>query len=55
MAEGYQVLVNYLIDRKFWSLVIKKVKPYTALIVKQGLKKPSGKYEEASIKKRVRE
>ena len=39
LADGYQVLVNYLIDRKFWNLVIKKLKPYHALTVKKGLVK----------------
>ena len=45
--------MEFLIDRKFWNLVIKKLRPYPALIVKQGLKKPAGKDEEASIKKEL--
>ena len=32
--------MDYLIDRKFWNLVIKKVKPNTALKLKEGLKNP---------------
>ena len=43
--------MDYLIDRKFWNLVIKKVKPNTALKLKEGLKKPAGKYRHARIKK----
>ena len=43
--------MDYLIDRKFWNLVIKKVKPNTALKLKEGLKKPAGKYREARIHK----
>ena len=31
--------MNFLIDRKFWNLVIKKLKPYHALTVKKGLVK----------------
>ena len=44
--------MEFLIDRKFWNLVIKKLKPNTALLVKQGLKKKPGKYVEA-IKKEL--
>ena len=43
--------MDYLIDRKFWNLVIKKVKPNTAIKLKEGLKKPAGKYGVARIKK----
>ena len=43
--------MEFLIDRKFWNLVIKKLKPNTALLVKQGLKKPPGKYSSQAIKK----
>ena len=46
--------MDYLIDRKFWNLVIKKLKPNTALIVKQGLKKnPDYKHLNPSIKKEL--
>ena len=45
--------MDYLIDRQFWKLVIKKLKPNTALMVKKGLKKPSGKYVKAAIKEVV--
>ena len=45
--------MDFLIDRKFWNLVIKKLKPNTALMVKKGLKKPAGKYLEAPIKKEL--
>ena len=44
--------MNFLIDRKFWNLVIKKLRPYPALIVKTGLVKE--KYEtEPRIKKEL--
>ena len=44
--------MNFLIDRKFWNLVIKKLRPYPALVVKKGLAKEKYDYEPA-IKKEL--
>ena len=47
--------MEFLIDRKFWNLVIKKLKPNTALLVKQGLKKKDIGYKKGveAIKKEL--
>ena len=37
--------MNFLVDRKFWNLVIKKLKPYSALVIKKGLAKQKYDYE----------
>jgi len=42
--------MEFLIDRKFWNLVIKKLKPKTALMVKKDLKKRPGE-SDSVIKK----
>jgi len=41
--------MEFLIDRKFWNLVIKKLSPSTALLLKSGFKKSKSYSTEIKI------